>query len=74
MQPYLEDEEFIGITAKWIGWKMRSFGLNKNKHRINKGYLYHPSKKDIDDVLNRYLEPDYIPQEKTTQTTPTTLV
>ncbi|MDD5505590.1 MAG: toprim domain-containing protein [Candidatus Omnitrophota bacterium] len=77
MQPYLEDEDFLGITAKWIGWKMRSFGLNKDKHRINKGYLYHLSKKDVDDVLTRYLEPDYLPQEKTTlttQTTPTTLV
>jgi len=69
MQPYLENEDFLGITAKWIGWKMRSFGLNKNKHRINKGYLYHLSKKDIDDILGRYLEPDYIPQEKTTSTT-----
>jgi len=77
MQPYLEDEDFMGITAKWIGWKMRSFGLNKNKHRINKGYLYRLSKKDVDDVLTRYLELDYLPQEKTTlttQTTPTTLV
>ncbi len=74
MQPYLEDEEFNAITAKWIGWKMRSFGLNKDKHRINRGYLYHLSKKDVDYVLTRYLEPDYIPPEKTTLTTPTTLV
>jgi len=72
MQPYLEDEDFLGITGKWIGWKMRSFGLNKDKHRINKGYLYHLSKKDIDDVLGRYLEPDYLAQEKTTSTTQTT--
>lgn len=74
MQPYLEDEEFINITAKWIGWKMRSFGLNKNKHRINKGYLYYLTKKDVDDILNRYLEPEYIPPEKTTSTTQTTLL
>lgn len=72
MQPYLEDEDFLGISGKWIGWKMRSFGLNKDKHRINKGYLYHLSKNDIDDVLGRYLEPDYLPQEKTTSTTQTT--
>jgi len=74
MRAYLEDEEVDSINTRWLGWKLKSFGLNRGKQRINKGYLYHLSKKDVEDVLERYLDPaSYIPPDKTTQTTPTTL-
>ena len=72
---YLEDEEAATINTKWIGWKLKNFGLNKDKQRISKGYLYHFAKKDIEDVLERYLDPAMcISPGKTTQTTSTTLV
>ena len=73
MQAYLEEDEVEPINTKWIGWKLKSFGLSKGKQRLNKGYLYHLSKKDVDDLLERYLEPDYISPGKTTRTAPTTL-
>ncbi len=67
---YLEDEEAASINTKWIGWRLKSFGLNKDKKRLNKGYLYHLSKKDVEDVLERYIEPALcISPGKTTPTT-----
>jgi hypothetical protein len=74
MFSYLEDEEIELISTKWIGWKLKAFGLNKGKQRANKGNRYHLYKSDITDVLERYLEPEAVSPEKTTQTTPTTLV
>ena len=72
---YLKDEEAATINTKWIGWKLKNFGLNKDKQRISKGYLYHFAKKDIEDVLERYLDPaGCVSPGKTTQTTSTTLL
>jgi len=72
---YLEDEEAATINTRWIGWKLKNFGLNKDKQRISKGYLYHFAKSDIEDVLERYLDPTTcISPVKTTQTISTTLV
>jgi len=72
---YLEDEEATSINTKWIGWKLKSFGLSKDKQRVSKGYLYHFAKSDVDDVLERYLDPtERISPVKTTSTTQTTLL
>jgi len=73
MRAYLEEDEIEAINTKWIGWRLKSFGLSRGKQRLNKGYLYRLFKKDVDDLLERYLEPDYTSPEKTTRTTPTTL-
>lgn len=69
---YLEDKEMENLTTKWIGWKIKHFNLAKNKQRIDKGYIYHFSKSDVQDLIERYLEPSHVCQEKTTGTTETT--
>jgi hypothetical protein len=71
MEPYLEQEEFNSVTAKGIGWKLKSFGLRK-KQRMGKGYIYQLKKKDIDDLVERYLEIPPLYPKRTTQTTRTT--
>lgn len=72
-KPYLEDDEFAAINTKWLGWRLKSFGLSKGKQRSNRGHRYYLSKKDVDDLIERYLNIDYTSPEKTTRTTPTTL-
>ena len=69
IKPYLEEDEFTTINTKWLGWKLKSFGLSKGKQRSNRGHRYQLAKKDVDDVLERYLDIDYTSSEKTTRTT-----
>ncbi len=68
MLRYLEDEETANLSAKWIGWKLKSLGL-KDKHRLTKGYIYHLKKKDIDDLRERYLGASRVYPGKTTSST-----
>ncbi len=71
MLKHLEDEEAATLSAKWIGWKLKSLGF-KDKHRLTKGFEYHIKKKDVDDLIERYLGASSLPIEKTTSSTETT--
>jgi len=68
MLKYLEDEEAANLSAKWIGWKLKSLGL-KDKHRLTKGFEYRIKKKDVDDLCERYLGAASLCLEKTTSST-----
>lgn len=72
MSSYLDQEEMEHIKSNWIGYRVKEFKLLKKKEqrqRLGHGYLYSLKKADIDDVIERYLEPDRICQEKPTNPT-----
>ena len=69
MTTYLDLDEMEYIKTSWIGYRIKEFKLNKNRQRLGKGYLYSLKKTDVDDVIERYLEPDHACQEKPTNPT-----
>ncbi len=72
MKIYLDLDEMEYIKSSWVGYKIREFKLlkkAKQRQRIARGYLYSLEKADVDDVIERYLEPGHTCQEKPTYPT-----
>lgn len=64
MGTYLDLKEQESIDKRWIGWRLSDFNLNKKegeKTRLAKGFLYRFKKKDIEDVIQRFLDTDKRP-------------
>ena len=58
MKDYLETKDVDErMKPSWIGYKLKSFGINKRAPRQSKGVVYAFKKSDIDDLVKRYLEP-----------------